>query len=189
MGVFAEAMAALKDFCEGEQIPYVVIGAIATLVWGEPRATKDIDLKVLLGERTMVEFYELVTQRFSPLFPNALAFFRQTYVLRVRVTEYVAADLIMAVPGYEELIFQRAVKAKIENIEVPICSPEDLIIQKAISPREKDWQDIEGVLLARSRQLDHKYIISWLKEFEQATAQTGFVARYNALRRRVATVK
>jgi hypothetical protein len=189
VGPFTKALTVLKDFCEGERIPYVVIGAIATMVWGKVRVTEDVDIKVLLGERTMNEFYEMATRRFPPLFPDALAFFRRNYVLRVRVTEQVAADLIMAVPGYEELIFERAVKTKIHNVEVPVCSPEDLIIQKGISPREKDWQDIEGVLLARAEKLDHNYITYWLMEFEKVMDEKGFVKRYQALRRSIETPK
>lgn len=185
MRTFAETLAKLKVFLEGEGIPWVVIGAVASAVWGEVRATRDVDVKCLLGERTMMDFYETVTRQFPPLFPDALAFFRRTYVLPVRVTEEVNADLVMAVPGYEELIFQRAVTTRIEGVEVPVCSPEDLIIQKAISPREKDWLDIEGVLLARSETLDHDYICYWLEQFEQALEVTGIVQRYNDLRRRL----
>jgi|GEM_PF-5260565 len=57
-------------------------------------------------------------------------------------------------------------------------------IQKAVSEREKDWNDIEGVLLRRGALLDQDYVDKWLEQFAEALERPGILERYNELRRR-----
>jgi hypothetical protein len=62
-----------------------------------------------------------------------------------------------------------------------VCTAEDLIIQKAVSLREKDWADILGVLTRQSDHLDQAYIMRWLDEFAQALERPELLSRYRAL--------
>ncbi len=39
-----EALRRAVQFLEREKIPFVVVGGLANAVWGEPRATRDVDL-------------------------------------------------------------------------------------------------------------------------------------------------
>lgn len=45
-----KALRRAVQFLEREGIPFVVVGGLANAVWGEPRATRDVDLKVYIGE-------------------------------------------------------------------------------------------------------------------------------------------
>ena len=40
---------ALEQRLNNAGIPSIVIGGVAVAAWGEPRVTRDVDLKVLLG--------------------------------------------------------------------------------------------------------------------------------------------
>ncbi|MDW7680882.1 MAG: hypothetical protein SCK70_09975 [bacterium] len=42
---------------------------------------------------------------------------------------------------------QRAISHRFDDLQLWICTAEDLIIQKAIAGRLKDWQDIEGIVI------------------------------------------
>ncbi|MFZ5916017.1 MAG: hypothetical protein ACOYZ7_03715 [Chloroflexota bacterium] len=78
---------------EKENIPYMVIGGVANAIWGRPRVTYDADLKVILRERSIVEFGELVGQHFCFRRADAISFAQRVYVLLIHATEQVPADL------------------------------------------------------------------------------------------------
>jgi hypothetical protein len=61
-----EALRQVDVFLKTIDAPYVVIGGIANAVRGEPRATQDADLKVLVQGMSIAEFRELVEARFRP---------------------------------------------------------------------------------------------------------------------------
>lgn len=182
MDPLIEAIAILKDFLEEHGIRYMMIGGMANSVWGEPRPTIDVDLVLLLGERGIAEFVELVSTGFQCLRPNPVEFARRTYVVPIQVTDDVSADLSLAMLPYEEQAIGRAVLTEIEGERVPVCTAEDLVIYKAISERAKDWLDIEGILLRQGAKLDQEYIIGWLKQFAEALERPEIVTRYESLR-------
>jgi len=49
---------------------------------------------------------------------------------------------------------------------VNYVSIEDLIIQKIISGRERDIEDLKTILI-KNKKIDEKYILKWLREFEK----------------------
>jgi hypothetical protein len=48
MNELIDAVIAFQELLEKEGIPAMAIGGIAVGVWGEPRLTRDIDMKVLV---------------------------------------------------------------------------------------------------------------------------------------------
>jgi hypothetical protein len=50
MDNLVQSIKTLQQRLEAIGISSVVIGGVAVAVWGEPRVTRDVDLKVLLGE-------------------------------------------------------------------------------------------------------------------------------------------
>jgi len=56
-----------------------------------------------------------------------------------------------------------------------------LIIQKAIAGRERDWPDIEALLIERHAKLDEKYIENWLSQFADALEDPEILAKYKRL--------
>ena len=59
-----------------------------------------------------------------------------------------------------------------------------LIIHKAISLREKDWLDIEGILIRQQDKIDQNYVLYWLKQFAEALERPEMLVRYQELRAR-----
>jgi predicted nucleotidyltransferase len=179
-----EALRELKDFLDQHSVRHLVIGGIANAVWGRPRATRDVDLKVLIGERTIEEFVTLVGARFKFRVPDPVTFVRQTYVAPIRASNGVAIDLGLGFFPYEEQAVEQAVITEYHGVAFPVCTAEDLIIHKAISEREKDWDDIEGVLVRQGDRLDQEYIVHWLTQFAQALERPELLQRYEGLRKR-----
>lgn len=182
MDPLVEALCRLKEFLEANLVPYMVIGGIANAVWGQPRYTHDVDLKVALGTMSIAEFAALLSRQFRFRYPDGLAFAQRAFVLMIQVTEEMPADLAIAFLPYALEAIARAAPTDIGGIVVPICTAEDLIIHKAISQREKDWMDIEGILIRQGDRLDQEYILNWLEQFAQALERPEIVARYRTLR-------
>jgi hypothetical protein len=159
-----EALRRAVLFLEREDIPFVVVGGLANAVWGEPRTTRDVDLKVYIGERTAQEFAALLAGEFAPSTPAAG---RPALVVSIAVLPDVMVDFLIAIPGYEEEVLARARSFDFGEMTLPVCSPEDFIIHKIIADRPKDWADVEGVLIEQQSQLGHEYIRTWLGQFAE----------------------
>ena len=61
-----DALRNVDAFLEAHGVPYAVIGGIANAVRGEPRATHDADLKVLVKGMTIAKFRALAEAQFKP---------------------------------------------------------------------------------------------------------------------------
>jgi hypothetical protein len=79
------AVGSLARFLDERQIPYMVIGGIANLVWGEPRSTLDVDAAVLVEEAAWPGLIAGLRARFRVLPKDAPAFLRDTHVLPVEM--------------------------------------------------------------------------------------------------------
>ena len=181
----AEALEQLKGFFESNGVRYMIIGGLANTVWGRPRLTYDADVKVVLGELSIGEFGRMAGWSFAFRRPDAIEFARQNYVLLIHVTNEVPADLIIGLLPYENQAIERAVPVDIEGVVMPVCTAEDLIVHKAISERERDWLDIEGILLRQRDALDQEYVEDWLLEFASGLGRPQIVDRYHELRGRL----
>lgn len=182
MSARTEALHKLASFFERYRVRYMVIGGLANTVWGRPRATYDADVKVILGKFTIAEFGDLVGRHFAFRVPEPIAFAQRAYVLLVQLNEEVPADLVIGYLPYEDQAIDRAMPVEIEGVKLPVCTAEDLIIHKAISERERDWLDIEGVLLRQRDKLDQHYIETWLEEFAHGLDRLEILSRYRHLR-------
>jgi predicted nucleotidyltransferase len=177
------ALGAVVEWLEHHSYRYAVIGGVANQQWGIPRLTQDIDIKVLVPDMDYPAVRAAIRNAFpdrgrphAP--PNPL-------IVDIRVGE-VAVDLLLAIPGYEELIVTRAMQRNLAGLAVRICSAEDLIIQKAVAGRAKDWQDVEGILIEQQGKLNLAYLDDWLVQFAEVLEQPEIVAQYQAIQARIA---
>ncbi len=176
------ALKDIQDFLKKQAVPYMIIGGIGNLVWGEPRLTVDIDITIYISDIKERDFIREARSRFRILVDNPRDFVKKTRVLPIEITENVKGDIIFAGLEYEKIAIERAVEVEIsKNSRVRVCTAEDLVIHKAISEREKDWQDIEGILLRRGSLLDNSYIFNWLSQFASALDKPGILKRYEEL--------
>lgn len=67
----------------------------------------------------------------------------------------------------EEEAIRRGVTVDLGGVGVPIPTPEDLIIMKAVAHRPRDMADIESILEAHSS-VDLEYILKRVDEFSSA---------------------
>ncbi len=185
MKVQLEAVSEVQEFLTTHGIRCLVIGGIANAIWGRPRATIDADFKVWPGDLSIGEVVTLIGTRFKFRTTDALTFAESTYVLPIYASNGIPADVILGFLPYEEGAFAHAVHTEHEGVSFVVCSAEDLIIQKAVSEREKDWDDISGVLARQGLKLNQDYIRNWLRQFAEALAKPEIIDRYERLVTRI----
>jgi plasmid stabilization system protein ParE len=190
MNKLENALKDVQDFLKNQGIQYMIIGGIGNLVWGEPRLTVDIDITVHIQEVKEQDFIKSIGSRFRILVENPEDFVKKTRVLPIEIIEGVKGDIIFAGLDYEKVAIKRSVEIEIsKNNRVRVCTAEDLIIHKAISEREKDWQDIEGILSRRGKLLDKNYILNWLSQFASALDKPGILKRFEGLWKKLVEVE
>jgi predicted nucleotidyltransferase len=181
-------MSALHEairFLEQQGYRYSVIGGITLSQWGFSRYTHDVDIKVLVPDTN----YTTMRNTLRAAFPEPARIHAPQNPLIVAVTiQGVIVDFLLALPGYEEQIIERAVSRDLGGWSIQVCTAEDLIIQKVVAGRDRDWLDIEELLIARHDRLDQAYIEEWLSQFAEALEKPEMLADYRALREKVSRV-
>lgn len=163
-----------------------MIGGIANQFWGQARFTYDIDIKVLVPDSD----YKKLRMTLKRAFPESGRpdLPMNPLIVSVKVGE-VIVDFLLSTPGYEEQLVKRAIRYKFKDLSIWICTAEDLIIQKAIAGRSKDWQDIEGIVIEQNVKLDHSYLEDWLNQFAEVLDNPDILIHYRTIWQRVITLK
>jgi hypothetical protein len=165
-------------FLEEHGYRYAIIGGVALPQWGVVRATYDVDIKVLVPDVN----YSAVRTALRAAFPQQARTLapENPFIVAVDI-DGVIIDFLLALPGYEELIIERAVQRDLGGWSAWICSAEDLIIQKVVAGRARDWPDVEALLIEQRGKLDEAYIADWLGQFAEALEQPELLAEYQRL--------
>lgn len=163
---------------EGGRIPYMVIGGLANLVWGEPRTTLDIDVTVDIEDVGTRAFATLVREVGDPLPDDPVAFAERTRVLPVRTPEGVGVDFVLATLPFEIAAIGRARTVRIADTDVRVCTPEDLIVHKIVSERPRDHEDIVGVLKRQREVLDLAWLDSTVDALAAGLGEPAVAERY-----------
>ena len=173
-----ESLLRIAEVLATAEVPYMVIGGLANAVWGEPRATLDIDVTVLVPDQRIPEVAQTLGRSFDLLVQHPIEFVRQTRVLPLRSREGVRLDVIFGLLPFEEEAVRRAVEVEVAGSSVRFCTAEDLILMKVISDRERDLEDARGVLKRRAAQLDFAYLDPRVIELSQVTERPDIQARW-----------
>ena len=139
-------------------IPYMLIGGMANAIWGEPRATLDIDVTIEVDESRKDSVIDALCGCYDALVDSPQEFVGTTRVLPLRASSGVRIDLIFSLLPFEQEAIQRAVEIEIGGASVSVCTAEDLILLKIFSDRERDINDAHAVCLRQFKQLDLDYL-------------------------------
>jgi hypothetical protein len=164
-------------------IPSVVIGGVAVATWGNPRLTRDVGLKVLLGRDDAKCLLTLLSPDYVSLLPDPHRVLWQQALLFVTDRDGVRFDLLLAETPYDHEAIRRGREVEVSpGIKIRLCSPEDLIIYKIISTRARDHEDARSVVHRQGDALDDRYVLHWLRQFERALDDSTLVAQYQQWR-------
>jgi len=183
MNPLFSAVFSLQKLLGDSGISSAVIGGIAVSVWGRPRATEDVDLKVLLRRDEADRLIALLHPDYVPLNVDPRDALRRNGVLFVRDSNGIRLDLQLADVSLDESVIARARSIELApGLSARVCTAEDLILYKMISTRKQDQVDVENVIRRQGNKLDDGYVVHWLQLLGQALDLEGLVSSYRTMR-------
>lgn len=180
--MFENLLARIGRTLSEHKVPYMIIGGQALLLYGEPRLTKDIDITLGAGTDRLPEMLDLLgTLGLKPASEKIEEFVQQTMVLPVVDSGTgIRVDFIFSFTPYEKGAIARSRKVSVGGEEVAFATAEDLIIHKIFAGRPRDLEDVRSVMLRNPSQ-DLDYIRRWLREFDAAEVERGFLDAFEQI--------
>jgi len=183
MNELIDSVVEFQNLLEKEGIQVMTIGGIAVGVWGEPRLTRDIDIKVLVRRDDRARLLTIL-RAFTSLQENPDESFRRMGLAFFRDSNGIRIDVMLADTVFDEAAIGRAHAVTLSPGKTfRVCTAEDLVVYKMLSPRAKDRADIESIVQKQGDDLDDLYIEGWLAQFEEALADSTLIQEFRNLRR------
>ena len=182
----AELLRYLVDTLDCLSIDYMIVGSHASIYYGEPRFTQDVDVVVGLTASALPGFLEQFPG--SDFYVSegaareALARRGQFNIIHgasgVKIDVFIGKDT-----EYDRLRFQRRQRLPlVPGREAYFARPEDVILYKLLYFREggsdQHLRDVAGMLAVSGADLDFDYVSQWAHRL-------GVVDLWDAVRRRV----
>lgn len=164
-----ELLAYVTERLESLGIEYLVTGSVASVSFGEPRFTNDVDIVVRLSEGQALRLCESLPEEEFYISKEAAsdAVRRGGQFNAIHFTSGLKVDFMAAGESpYDESRFGRPVSVQITpDARASFASPEDIILSKLRFYREgqsqKHISDIRGILRVSGPQLDFDYLDRW----------------------------
>ncbi len=157
-----DALFAVHEVLAGAHIPHALCGGLAANLYrDEVRATVDVDVAVAVAPARVANLVRRLEESGWKVEPH----WRQGEQLRLTRQELPRVDCILATTDYERHAIEQAVPTRIEDWELKVLSPEDLIVFKLIAGRARDYEAVAAIINTRGEQLDVEYITGWLEQF------------------------
>lgn len=182
--MFEKILSKIGTTLPKHNLPYMIIGGQAVLIYGEPRITRDIDITLGVNIDQLKKLLVAVKDlSLKPIPQDVDSFVTQTMVLpTLDESTGIRVDFIFSCTPYENQAIKRSRKLLIRNQVVNFASPEDVIIHKIFAGRPRDLEDVRSIVL-KNQDIDIRYIRSWLKKFESSSDKKNLMNTFNKLLR------
>jgi hypothetical protein len=181
----SELLVSLASTLEALAIPYFVTGSTASIAYGEPRFTNDIDVVVDLPASRIQAFCEAFP---APEYYVSESAAREAVARRhqfniIHPGSGLKIDVVVAKDSsFDRARFERRRRLTIApNIEAFFASPEDLILKKLEFHRqggsEKHLRDIASICKVSGDRLDWEYLGRWARALGVEEAWDAIVRR------------
>ena len=156
---------------EGLKIPYLVTGAMASIAYGEPRFTNDIDIVADIKEEHIAGLRECFPEEDFFLDKDTIkdAIQHKHQFNIIHPSSGLKIDVIIRKgDAFDNSRFSRIKRIHpVEDTEANFASPEDVIIKKMEYYKEggseKHLRDITGILKISEELIDFNYISQWVE--------------------------
>ncbi|GIW71636.1 MAG: hypothetical protein KatS3mg102_1178 [Planctomycetota bacterium] len=144
----------------------MLIGGLAVVLHGIARLTRDIDVTVAAGEVPLSELFATFARHgIVPRISDAQSFAQANQVLLLEHEPTgVEVDVSLGWLPFELQALERAQRMSAGGIELPVASPEDLVVYKFTAFRPQDQQDIERLLALHGHRMDLARVRSLARE-------------------------
>ncbi|MGH7151314.1 MAG: hypothetical protein ACREIU_11485 [Planctomycetota bacterium] len=173
-------------------VEYLVVGSSASMVYGEPRLTRDVDVVVDLRDDQVAS----LLRRFpAPDFYASEEGARRAVAHRdmfnvIHPGSGLKIDLIVRkADAFDDSRFRRKRRFRVlPDRSVSFASPEDVILKKLVFYRqggsEKHLRDVAGILQVSGRTVDRRYLSIWVRRLRVADVWEAVLTRVETARRK-----
>ena len=150
------------------KIPYMICGSLGSSLYGEPRATNDIDIVVGGNLKRIIDFVGSFPEQDYYADPDMAedAFKHQSMFNIIDLNSGWKVDIIFLKDDeYSKIEFSRRKSTNLLGSNVQIISPEDSILSKLDWSKkgesERQFRDALGVAIVQWDNLDMSYLKEW----------------------------
>lgn len=119
----------------------------------------------------------------EPRIADAAEFASLNRVLLIRDRDGVDIDVSLGAMPFEEQAIQRASEYTFStDCRILTCSATDLVILKAFAALDRDWRDIESVLIRSSNSVNWQDVVRKVQELAELKDDLGIVERLKRLK-------
>lgn len=187
---FISALRDLVAWFEIQKVKGIIVGGVAASLLGRPRVTHDVDALIFIEREKWEDFIESGKKfGFLPRIPKVLNFAQLNRVFLMRHEQSgLDIDISIGALPFEEEAIKRKKSVDLSGVKIPLPTPEDLIIMKAVAHRPRDMADIESILEMHSS-VDEKYILKNVREFSTALEMPEILKDLRAILKRLSSRK
>lgn len=156
---------------EDNSIEYMVVGSVASIIYGEPRLTRDMDVVIEMSSKDVIKLEKMfpLNEYYCP--PHEVLTSEVINAGQFNIIHHetgLKIDFIIRKNSeHSKEEFSRRQKIPFwEDFAAYIASPEDVIIKKLIyyqeGRSEKHLKDIQGIMA--NLELDYEYLNKWISK-------------------------
>ena len=158
----------IVQFLNKQKIDYALAGGLAFSALVEPRATMDIDLIVMIKEKQLNDFKDLLKHEFEsiithkePMQFNLVKIWRVINFIEDREMIF---DFILAESKFHKNAIERAFEIDFFGSKLKVITLEDLILLKNCANRTQDLADLDKIYETYDDDIDYGYLKIWSDE-------------------------
>jgi hypothetical protein len=160
-----ELLAGVVDALEAEGIPYMLTGSLASSLWGEPRATNDVDIVIDPSPDALGRMVDRLQREDLYIdLDAARAALRDRGQFNAIVLDAKVDFILKKADLFSAVAFERRRRVRGLEIDADVVSPEDLILTKLAwaieTGSDRQLRDVAG-MIALVEDLDRAHIGLW----------------------------
>ena len=182
LGKVTDAAVEVERFCLARNWKHCFIGGVAVQRGGNPRITQDVDLTLLTGFSNEEHYIDEIFSAFIPRRPDARNFALQQRVLLAATKTGTNVDISLGGLDFERHSIDRATPWTFKPLAtITTCSAEDLITHKVFAGRDRDWGDVESIVVAQFSRLNLALIRNECAALLELNEDTDSLPKLDAL--------
>jgi hypothetical protein len=174
--ILPEALARVASALDAAHIDYMLTGSFASVFYGLPRSTQDIDLVISATPQQLRDFVgSLPTAEYYADIDAALEAHQRELLLNVidLKTGWKIDLVVRKSRAFSQEEFSRRKKIKIDETALFVASAEDVVVAKLewskLSQSKRQIEDAAGILRMQWNSLDRPYLEKWVRQLELET--------------------
>ncbi len=162
---YSRALKKVVQLLEQVKAPYMIVGGVAVAYYGYPRMTLDIDVMMELSLKGAKRLVKLASAAEFDLHEGEVLELTKVRNRFVAMLGARRVDFWLAKSGREREMLSRRRRIKLFGRLTWICSLDDLILSKLDAGRNKDYDDVLGILIRQGEKIRGDKLLEKAREF------------------------